>query len=672
MNKKRIKNTIKLIILFFLSISLFLSCKKNDIFDTVVTKPVVVASDHPVFSHDSGIYPPGMNVTITCTTPGAVIRYTDDGTDPKTSGTAVEGPSPLVYNVSGVNNHTVIKAFTYTAGMWDSDRFSAIIVKSYTMEKAAAPVISHASQTFIASTAPTITITSLTVTAGFKYTIDGTDPKVSGTAMTAAQPLNMDLLNDLTYRRNINLRIISVAPGYNDSDELTRTYIVQIDTPVITGDLPGTYNNDVSITNITCAAAGSLIYYTLNGTEPTTASTLYIPGTITINNDSLSDLRVKAFRTNSDPSITVSRDYTLQAAQPSLSPGAGASYTGNNDYNISITTTTIGATIRYTIDNSPPTGTSPIYAAPIPANLSFPVRAKAFRANYQDSIEASRTYYLRTAIASSHATNTYYDDFTATFSTSTTAAYVLYTVDGSNPTHDGSGNPTGTTQKSVGTSVGIWIDKTTTVRAIGWKGGSFLDSNILSRAYTMQVANPSFSLAGGTYNNNTSTTITTTTTGAIILYTTDGSDPTHDASGNPTGTTLLYSGAIAIDKTMTIKAVGWKNGYNDSTIVPQTYTMVALDPTFAPAVGFYPGPGPLNVTLATGTTTATVYYTADGSDPNDGFGNPSGTAIIYAGAIPIAGTTILRFFAYQVGYTSSSTIQMTITESAGDFTVTSP
>ncbi len=325
-NKKGINNTVKLIILFFLSISLFLSCKKNDIFDTVVTKPVVVASDHPVFSHDSGIYPPGTNVNITCTTPGAVIRYTDDGTDPKTSGTAVEGPSPLVYNVSGVNNHTVIKAFTYNAGMWDSDRFSAIIVKNYTMEKAAAPVITHASQTFIASTAPTITITSLTITAGFKYTIDGTDPKTSGTAMTSAQPLNMDLLNDLTYRRNINLRIIAVAPGYNDSDEVTRTYIVQIDTPVITGDAPGTYNTDVTITNITCAAAGSLIYYTLNGTEPTTASTLYTPGTITINNDSLSDLRVKAYRTGSNPSTTVSRDYTLQVGAVTVNPPSATQY----------------------------------------------------------------------------------------------------------------------------------------------------------------------------------------------------------------------------------------------------------------------------------------------------------------------------------------------------------
>ena len=60
-------------------------------------------------------------------------------------------------------------------------------------------------------------------------------------------------------------------------------------------------------------------------------------------------------------------------------------------------------------------------------------------------------------------------------------------------------------------------------------------------------------------------TISCGTSGATIYYTTDGSTPTTSSS--------VYSTAIPVSKTTTIKALATANGYNNSTIAEATYTI---------------------------------------------------------------------------------------------------
>ena len=184
---------------------------------------------------------------------------------------------------------------------------------------------------------------------------------------------------------------------------------------------------------------------------------------------------------------------------------------------------------------------------------------------------------------------------------------------------------------------------------------NYVDSNLSTQTYILKVATPAIDHATGIYNNDFTATASTTTTGASLYYSTDGSAPV-----------TAFGGSLLINSSSQFRVVGKKAGYVDSDISPADYTMVALDPTFAPAVGFYPGPGPLNVTLATGTTTATIYYTTDGSDPT------TLSNLYPIAGIDILSTTTLRFAAFKSGYTTSNIIQMTITESGGDFTVTSP
>lgn len=79
------------------------------------------------------------------------------------------------------------------------------------------------------------------------------------------------------------------------------------------------------------------------------------------------------------------------------------------------------------------------------------------------------------------------------------------------------------------------------------------------------VVTPTFSPVAGTYTSTQSVTISTTTSGATIRYTIDGSAPT--------GSSTLYSGAINISVTTTLKAIALKSGMTDSAVASGVYTI---------------------------------------------------------------------------------------------------
>ncbi len=76
---------------------------------------------------------------------------------------------------------------------------------------------------------------------------------------------------------------------------------------------------------------------------------------------------------------------------------------------------------------------------------------------------------------------------------------------------------------------------------------------------------PIFSPAIGSYTTAQSVTLSTPTPGASIHYTTDGSTPTASST--------LYSKAITVSVTETIKALAVASGYSNSSISSGTYTI---------------------------------------------------------------------------------------------------
>lgn len=152
----------------------------------------------------------------------------------------------------------------------------------------------------------------------------------------------------------------------------------------------GSYDVSQSV-SISCSTPGATIYYTTDGTNPTSSSNVY-NGAIVVN----STTTIKAFATKDglDNSNVATAIYTFQCATPTFSVEAG-SY--NDVQSIYLATTTIGATIYYTTNGDAPTSSSTRYTgSPIvlDATGTTTIKAIAVKDGLGDSEIASATYTL--------------------------------------------------------------------------------------------------------------------------------------------------------------------------------------------------------------------------------------------------------------------------------------
>lgn len=92
---------------------------------------------------------------------------------------------------------------------------------------------------------------------------------------------------------------------------------------------------------------------------------------------------------------------------------------------------------------------------------------------------------------------------------------------------------------------------------------------------TEKAAAPTANHMSGEVKKNTRVFLSSTTQGADIYYTLNGSAPALGSDGKPLTGTVLYADAITIDKTMTIKAIAVKKGFDDSDMVTYDYTIKA-------------------------------------------------------------------------------------------------
>ena len=94
----------------------------------------------------------------------------------------------------------------------------------------------------------------------------------------------------------------------------------------------------------------------------------------------------------------------------------------------------------------------------------------------------------------------------------------------------------------------------------------FLDMFATTGGGTLTCATPTFTPEAGTYYEAQEVAIACTTADATIYYTTDGSDPDENST--------VYTAPIAVDASMTIKAIAMKEGYENSNIATAEYTII--------------------------------------------------------------------------------------------------
>ena len=157
------------------------------------------------------------------------------------------------------------------------------------------------------------------------------------------------------------MEAIAAATGDTNSAVASATYTITttVTTPTFS-PAAGTYSSAQSVT-LSDATSGATIYYTTNGTTPTTSSTQYT-GPITVS--STETLQAIAAATGDTNSAVASAAYTITAtvATPTFSLGSG---TYSSAQSVTLSDATSGATIYYTTNGTTPTTSSTRYTGPI-------------------------------------------------------------------------------------------------------------------------------------------------------------------------------------------------------------------------------------------------------------------------------------------------------------------
>lgn len=225
-----------------------------------------------------------------------------------------------------------------------------------------------------------------------------------------------------------------------------------------------------------------------------------------------------------------------------------------------------------------------------------------------------------------------------TITCATSGATIHYTTDGTTPD---------ATSDTYSSPIAITAD--TTIKAIAIKDGMD-NSSVASASYTIvlpTVATPTFTPSAGEVLSGTEVTIACATDGATIYYTTDGSTPTEDSDE--------YTDPIVVTAQVTIKAIGIKEDYQNSTVASATYKIgqpTAETPTFTPSAGEVVSG--TTVALACATEGAVIHYTTNGS-------TPTASSSVYSDPIAITATTTIKAIAIADGYKNSSVGSATYT-----------
>ncbi|GAB1467501.1 hypothetical protein MASR2M64_01720 [Candidatus Cloacimonadota bacterium] len=149
----------------------------------------------------------------------------------------------------------------------------------------------------------------------------------------------------------------------------------------------GTYNNPIEIQFTNANIDNMDIFYSLDGSVPSSSSNPYT-SPFTIENPAA--LKAIAYADENYSKVT-STTYSFQAAIPTFSLAGGSYY---SEQTVTISSATIGATIRYTTDGSDPTSSSTLYSSSILVSSVTTIKARAFKELWTPSIITTAEYII--------------------------------------------------------------------------------------------------------------------------------------------------------------------------------------------------------------------------------------------------------------------------------------
>ena len=464
--------------------------------DYVITGKVAA----PWITPEAGIYTEAQTISMECSTEGASIRYTLDGSAPEIDSPEYGGPFE-------VTETTTLKAVAFLDG-WDD---SGVAEADYVITgKVAAPVISPEAGVF--TEAQTVSIICSTDGAAIRYTLDGSEPAADSSEYTGPFEVSETAI----------IKAAAFLEDWENSGIVEAEFVItgKVASPVISPEA-GVYTEGQNV-SIECSTEGVTIRYTMDGSEPS-ADSLEYTGPFEVSETAT--VKAAAFLDGWDDSGVAEADFIItgKVAAPVISLEAG---TYTQAQTISMECSTDGATIRHTLDGSDPAADSSEYTGPFEVSETATVKAAAFLEGWEESRIAEAEFVITGKVAApviSPEAGVYTQAHTISIECSTDGASIRYTLDGSDPTV-GSPEYTGPFE----------VSETAIIKAAAfledWENSGIVEAEFV---ITGKVAAPTISPEAGIYTQAQIVALECSTEGATIRYTWTAAIPRKNHRNTP-------------------------------------------------------------------------------------------------------------------------------------------
>ena len=427
-------------------------------------------------------------------------------------------------------------------------------------------------------------------------------------------PNNIGTNNALGSESNVTVYVPIGKKSVYLTKEGWKNYTIE-ETEFITSIKLNVYRDTEDKINMEADMDGATIYYTLDGSEPTTASTVYSkPFTPTRN----SEIKVYAYKEGSSFNMNSPvKSFIVDWLKCDV---VKFSCTGNM---LTLTTTTPDATIYYEMgEGVTPTEESPKYKGAITLTADCEVSAIAVKTGWHDSDVSTKSF--KKADLQCKKVDFSRTGNTLTLSTEEPDATIYYAFDAT------------PTDQSLQYTEPITLTQNCVVKAIAIKA-DWMNSDVIEYSVNdFKCDVVKFSCTGNKL------TLTTTTPDATIYYEMgEGVTPTEESP--------KYKGAITLTADCEVSAIAVKTGWHDSDVSTKSFKKADLQ---CKKVDFSRTGNTL--TLSTEEPDATIYYAFDAT--------PTDQSLQYTEPITLTQNCVVKAIAIKADWMNSDVIEYSVND----------
>lgn len=341
----------------------------------------------PVPSLQSGsVISSGTSLTLTAD-PGASVYYTLDGSNPTDAGNSSVNVGTRILLEGDAGSIITIRTYAAKEGFSNSE----IGTYNYSMSNYSEAIFADKESGSIVKNGDTVKLNTDVSNAVIYYTTDGSMPTQSGqhgdTVIIQGQAGG-----------TVTLKAIAVIPGSTQmAAAATFTYTIMRQLHAPTSNVP-TNAIFTEEGQVMLSAEEGAIYYTTDGSQPTTGSSAYIDS-ITVNRN----MTIRAIAVSEEADISEVSTFVYQFAQqvdmPTVSHENGELIQNTE---ISITCATPDASIYYTTNGTDPDMDNKeslnVYTGPIMIDKAITIKAVATKSGMQNSPVLTVGYTVRPPI----------------------------------------------------------------------------------------------------------------------------------------------------------------------------------------------------------------------------------------------------------------------------------